>query len=239
MCSSTFLRILPAVALASTSWAALSSHAQAQQPVTIELPGIEVSPARATKRAPRATTSSGVQPDEVVVSPTALPTPSTEIASSVTVITAREIEQQQRRTVPDVLRTVPGLNVVQSGGTGGLTSVFMRGTNSNHVKILIDGIDVSDPSNPGRVFDLGHLATADIERIEVLRGPTERALRRRRLGRRDFHHHQERRRTAQSHRIGGRRIVRHLQPGRWRQRIPGAFQLRLQHQSPSLDRHSR
>ena len=129
------------------------SHAHAQQPVTIELPGIEVSPA-ASKRAPRATTSSGVQPDEVVVSPTALPTPSAEVASSVTVITAQEIERQQRRTVPDVLRTVPGLNVVQAGGTGGLTSIFMRGTNSNHVKIFIDGIDVSDPSNPARVFDL-------------------------------------------------------------------------------------
>lgn len=163
-------RTLSAAALASTSWTALFSHAHAQQPVTIELPGIEVSPP-ASKRAPRATTSSGVQPDDVVVSPTALPTPSTEVASSVTVITSREIEQQQRRTVPDVLRTVPGLNVVQSGGTGSLTSVFMRGTNSNHVKILIDGIDVSDPANPGRVFDLGHLATADIERIEVLRGP--------------------------------------------------------------------
>jgi vitamin B12 transporter len=168
--SYNIVRTLSAVALASTSWGALFSHAHAQQPVTIELPGIEVSPA-APKRAPRATTSSGVQPDDVVVSPTALPTPSTEVASSVTVITSQEIEQQQRRTVPDVLRTVPGLNVVQNGGTGGLTSVFMRGTNSNHVKILIDGIDVSDPSNPARVFDLGHLSTADIERIEVLRGP--------------------------------------------------------------------
>ena len=168
--SYNIVRILSAVALASTSWTALFSHAHAQQPVTIELPGIEVSPA-APKRAPRATTSSGVQPDDVVVSPTALPTPSTVIASSVTVITSQEIEQQQRRTVPDVLRTVPGLNVVQAGGTGGLTSVFMRGTESRHVKVLIDGIDVSDPSNPSRGFDLGHLATADIERIEVLRGP--------------------------------------------------------------------
>ena len=66
---------------------------------------------------------------------------------------------------------MPGLNVVQTGGPGGQTSVFMRGTNSNHVKVLIDGIDVSDPSNPNRSFDFGQLLTADIERIEVLRGP--------------------------------------------------------------------
>jgi vitamin B12 transporter len=46
----------------------------------------------------------------------------------------------------------------------------MRGTNSNQVKVLIDGIDVSDPNNPNRSFDFGQLLTADIERIEVLRG---------------------------------------------------------------------
>src|SRR6202171_2111594 len=107
----------------------------------------------------------------VVVSPTAIETPIDQIASSVTVITAKDMERDQRRTVPDALATVPGLNVVQSGGPGGLTSVFMRGTNSNHTKFLIDGIDVSDPSNPNRSFDLGQLLTADIQQIEVLRGP--------------------------------------------------------------------
>jgi vitamin B12 transporter len=95
----------------------------------------------------------------------------TRVASSVTVITAADIEREQRRTVPDALSAVPGLNIVQTGGPGGQTSVFMRGTNSNHVKVLIDGIDVSDSSNPNRSFDFGQLTTADIERIEVLRGP--------------------------------------------------------------------
>jgi vitamin B12 transporter len=107
----------------------------------------------------------------VVVSPTAIETPIDQVASSVTVITAKDMERDQRRTAPDALATVPGLNVVQSGGPGGLTSVFMRGTNSNHTKVLIDGIDVSDPSNPNRSFDLGQLLTADIQQIEVLRGP--------------------------------------------------------------------
>src|ERR1700732_2884993 len=84
----------------------------------------------------------------VVVSPTAIETPIDQIASSITVITAKDIERDQRRALPDALATVPGLNVVQSGGPGGLTSVFTRGTNSNHTKVLIDGIDVSDPSTP-------------------------------------------------------------------------------------------
>jgi vitamin B12 transporter len=111
------------------------------------------------------------QQQAIVVSPTAIETPIDQIASSVTVITAKDIERDQRRTVPDALSTVPGLNVVQSGGPGGLTSVFTRGTNANHTKVLIDGIDVSDPSNPARVFDLGQLLTSDIQQIEVLRGP--------------------------------------------------------------------
>lgn len=107
----------------------------------------------------------------LVIGATKLPTPEDELGSSVTVITADEIDKRQLRTVPDVLETVPGLNVVQSGGVGGLTSVFMRGTNSNHTKIFIDGIDMSDPSTPSGAFDYGHLTTNDIERIEVLRGP--------------------------------------------------------------------
>ena len=107
----------------------------------------------------------------MVTSPTTIPTPIGQIGSSVTVITAQDIERNEWRTVPDALSTVPGLNVVQTGGPGGFTSVFIRGTNQNHVKVLIDGIDVSDPSSANRTFDFGHLLTADIERIEVLRGP--------------------------------------------------------------------
>jgi vitamin B12 transporter len=106
-----------------------------------------------------------------VVSATLIPTPASQTASSVTVITAADIEREQQRTVPDALRTVPGLNVLQTGGPGGQTSVFMRGTNSNHVKVFIDGIDAGDPSSPNGAFDFAHLLTGDIERIEVLRGP--------------------------------------------------------------------
>ena len=111
------------------------------------------------------------EPELVIVSATRVPTPLLEVASSVTVITAEDIEARQLRTIADVLKDVPGLNVVQTGGPGGVTSVFIRGTNSNHTKVLIDGIDVSDPSNSTGAFDFGQLLTPDIERIEVLRGP--------------------------------------------------------------------
>ena len=107
----------------------------------------------------------------VVVSATRIPTPQLDLASSVTVVTAEDIAAQQQRTIADVLRNIPGLNLVQQGGPGSVTSVFMRGTSSNHTKVLIDGIDVSDPSNANAAFDFGQLLTQDIERIEVLRGP--------------------------------------------------------------------
>ncbi|GAB6845881.1 TonB-dependent receptor [Methylorubrum rhodinum] len=109
--------------------------------------------------------------DEISVAATGVPTPTAQVGSSVTVLTARTLEQQQRRTVPDALQQVPGLNVVQTGGPGGQTSVFIRGANSNHTKVLIDGIDATDPSNPNGSFDFGQLLTEDLSRIEVLRGP--------------------------------------------------------------------
>jgi vitamin B12 transporter len=109
--------------------------------------------------------------ETVVVSATRIPTPQLDVGSSITVVTAADIDARQERTFADVLKDIPGLNVVQTGGPGGETSVFMRGTNSNHTKVFIDGIDVSDPSNPTGTFDFGQLLTQDIERVEVLRGP--------------------------------------------------------------------
>lgn len=108
---------------------------------------------------------------EVSVSATGIATPLDQIGSSVTVITAADIARTQRRTLPEVLNNVPGLNVVQTGGPGGQTAIFMRGTNSNHVKVLLDGIDIGDPTTPNGAIDLAHIATGDIERVEVLRGP--------------------------------------------------------------------
>jgi vitamin B12 transporter len=110
-------------------------------------------------------------PATIVVTATRIPTPELEVASSVTVVSADEIAARQIQTLPDLLKQVPGLNVVQTGGPGGQTSVFMRGTNSNHTKVLVDGIDVSDPSNSGGAFDFGQFLTQDIQKVEILRGP--------------------------------------------------------------------
>ena len=106
-----------------------------------------------------------------VVTATRLETPITELSNSVTVITAEEIERRQARTVSDVLADVPGLRLAQLGPIGQQTSVFTRGANSNQTLVLIDGQEAMDPSTANGAFDFAHLTVANVERIEVVRGP--------------------------------------------------------------------
>ncbi|HEY6927182.1 MAG TPA: TonB-dependent receptor plug domain-containing protein, partial [Steroidobacteraceae bacterium] len=109
--------------------------------------------------------------DLVVVSATRVPTPESEVASSLTVITADDIAARQSQNLPDLLKDVPGLNIVQAGGPGGQTAIFMRGTNGNHTKVIVDGIDVGDPTNTDGSFDISRFLTQDIQTVEILRGP--------------------------------------------------------------------
>ncbi|MBV9548171.1 MAG: TonB-dependent receptor [Alphaproteobacteria bacterium] len=109
--------------------------------------------------------------ETVIVTATRLATPASQVASSVDVV-ASQIEERQLRSLPDILRTMPGLNVVRTGGEGGQTSLFTRGTNANHTKVLLDGIDISDPSTPSGAVDLGRVLAGDVARVEVLRGPS-------------------------------------------------------------------
>lgn len=109
--------------------------------------------------------------EEIVVTATRTETPYKEVASSLTVITKEEIENKQQTLLLDFLRTVPALDVAQSGGPGKTTSVFIRGAKSEHTLVLIDGIEANDPISPSRSFDFATLTTDNVERIEILRGP--------------------------------------------------------------------
>ena len=108
---------------------------------------------------------------EVVVSASRVPLQAKAVGSSVTVITAEEIERKQVRVVSDLLREVPGVAVHRSGTVGTLTAVRMRGSEHGHTLVIIDGVKVNDPSNIGATFDFADLLAADVERIEILRGP--------------------------------------------------------------------
>lgn len=108
--------------------------------------------------------------DEVVVTATRTPTALDRIGSSVTVLTDLDLERQQIRYVSDALQSVPGIAVSQYGSRGTSSSVRLRGQGSEATLVLIDGIEVSDPSQPQTAFDFSHLTSAGVERIEVLRG---------------------------------------------------------------------
>ena len=110
---------------------------------------------------------------ETVVTATRVPTPIDRVASAITVIDSEEIARRGLVTLSDALRSVPGLSVVESGagGRNRVSSVFMRGANSEHTLVLVDGIVANDPSSPSGAFDFSTLDLTEVERIEVLRGP--------------------------------------------------------------------
>ncbi|HEX2897867.1 MAG TPA: TonB-dependent receptor [candidate division Zixibacteria bacterium] len=108
--------------------------------------------------------------DSVAVTANRLATPLHEIASSITLISREEITKSQSAFVAHLLRNVPGVDIVQSGGSGKFTSVFIRGSNAHHALVLLDGIPLNDPSSPNNAADLSSLLTSNVERIEILRG---------------------------------------------------------------------
>ncbi|MCK5716139.1 MAG: TonB-dependent vitamin B12 receptor [Thiomargarita sp.] len=89
--------------------------------------------------------------------------------ASMTIIDSQDIQDSQAQSLPELLRSVPGLSLSNSGGLGQISSVFLRGTNSNHVLVLIDGIKVGSATTGSTAFE--HIPISQIERIEIVRGP--------------------------------------------------------------------
>ena len=79
----------------------------------------------------------------------------------------QDIEQRHALSTIDLLRTVPGVVAVRTGGVGNLTGVFVRGGESTYNKVLLDGMPLNEP---GGAFNFASLSPENIERIEVLRG---------------------------------------------------------------------
>lgn len=111
------------------------------------------------------------EPVDLIVSASHLEIPKEKIGSSVTVITEEEIKDRRQTSVIELLRGIPGVDVVQSGGPGGNSVVFLRGANSEHTLVLIDGIEANNPISTNRAYNFSGLTTDNISRIEIVRGP--------------------------------------------------------------------
>lgn len=122
-----------------------------------------VQSAHAQQAAPMA----GLQ--EVVVSGSRTEATLADTGSAISIITGVELEQRQIRLVSDALRAVPGIAVSRQGPIGTVTQVRIRGAEANHTVVLIDGVKINDPFTSE--VDFAHLLAAQIDRIEILRGP--------------------------------------------------------------------
>jgi vitamin B12 transporter len=111
----------------------------------------------------------GERLDPIVVTATRVPQTVDETLSSVTVIEREEIERLQPQQFTDLLRGRAGIGVAENGSFGKLTSVFMRGSNSGHTLLLVDGVRMGSATTGSASWQ--YLPPSEIERIEIVRGP--------------------------------------------------------------------
>lgn len=106
--------------------------------------------------------------DNIIVTATRTAIPLAEAIVPVTVITRQDIEQSMASDLAELLRFEAGLDIARNGGPGQPTSVFLRGTESNHTLVLIDGVRINPGTVGGAAFQ--NVAPEVIERIEIVKG---------------------------------------------------------------------
>ena len=116
-----------------------------------------------------ATQAQTVLPELLVISPSLTPIEASKSGSSVTVMTGEEARSSGFTQLSDVVRTFPGVAVSQSGARGSLTQFRVRGTEANHLLVMIDGVPANSLSDGE--YDFADIPLDDIQRIELLRGP--------------------------------------------------------------------
>ncbi len=107
--------------------------------------------------------------DVVVITATRIPTRASSLLSDVTVVSREQIDRAAQSTLGELLGRQPGLTLVDNGGPGSNTSVFVRGANANHTLILVDGLRVGSATTGQTALE--SIPLDQVERIEILRGP--------------------------------------------------------------------
>lgn len=109
--------------------------------------------------------------EEIIVTSSRVPMPLRHVGTSVSVVTAQEIQQRGFNSLYEILRAQPAIGVSNNGGPGKATSLRIRGEEGFRTQVLLDGINISDTSGTQIGPRLEHLMSAGINRVEVLRGP--------------------------------------------------------------------
>jgi vitamin B12 transporter len=108
--------------------------------------------------------------ETLVVSASRTPVSAKLSGSSITIIDRSMLDQQQKSSLAEILRDVPGFAVNRGGVLGSTTQIRVRGAEGNQVLVFIDGIEVNDLAQ-GSEFNFAHLSASEIERAEIIRGP--------------------------------------------------------------------
>ena len=109
--------------------------------------------------------------EELIVTGSYSPVTNEQLSSSVSILNKEQLLQLSPHSLVDALRQVPSLWVEEQGGPGGITSIALRGAEANHTLVLLDGVQLNDPTNTrGGAFDLNGINIESIERIEIIRG---------------------------------------------------------------------
>jgi outer membrane cobalamin receptor len=153
---------------------AFNDVADGQYTLIVDAPGFSLSKGATVNIRPGETANVDLRlevsaiSDRLIVTATRTQSTASESGGSVSVITDKELKLGNQSLITEPLRLIPGLAVVQTGGRGGLTSIFARGGESDYNKVLIDGVPVNEA---GGFFDFGALTPENIDRVEVVRGP--------------------------------------------------------------------
>ncbi|KNC92864.1 TonB-dependent vitamin B12 receptor BtuB [Trabulsiella odontotermitis] len=109
-------------------------------------------------------------PDTLVVTANRFQQPVNTVLAPTSVVTREDIERWQAKSVEEIMQRLPGVDIAQSGGLGAQSSFYIRGTESRHVLVLIDGIPLNN-AGISNAPDLSQIPTSLIQRIEYIRGP--------------------------------------------------------------------
>ena len=162
---------MPHFSLNGDGWRVARDAARITRPprATAVLPFFALAMAKPAQAQQRDTLTDTARIAPVVVTATSAPMTLNRVPASVTILDGAALRAEGLTQVAEALRQVSGMAVVQSGSFGAPTSLFTRGAQSNYTKVLIDGVPLNDP---GGALDLAFLTLDDVERIEIVRGPT-------------------------------------------------------------------